>query len=186
MDSSLLSYLKKLKQFGVENDIPNVTETVGRFLNMMVKIKKPQRILEIGCANGYSTLWMAEAAREVGAKITAIDWSKPTFESAVSNLAEAGFGSMVDFQFGNAIEVVSQLNQTFDFVFVDGQKRDYWDFWVAVEPRLADHAVVVFDDVLAFPEKTALFHKNIQGVSGYERVVLPVDEGDGIMLLYKE
>ena len=119
MNQELLGFLKELKQYGIENDIPNVTERGGRFLNMLVKMTGAKQILEIGCANGYSTIWLADAVKQNGGKIYAIDHSKPTFESAKKNLVKVGLSDTVDFYFGNALEVIESIinPDLFDFVF---------------------------------------------------------------------
>ncbi|MBU0578253.1 class I SAM-dependent methyltransferase [Patescibacteria group bacterium] len=184
----LVKYLKELKEYGIKNDIPNVTETVGRFLNMLVKIHKPKNILEIGCANGYSTIWMAEAAKSVDSKIHTIDYSKPSFEEAKKNLAEVNLNDCVKFIFGNALEVIPNLpdDLMFDFVFVDGVKRYYLDFWNAIQLRLSSRAVIIFDDMIAFPEKTKAFSNFIQSVEGFDQVLLPIDGDDGILFLIKD
>jgi predicted O-methyltransferase YrrM len=185
MDQKTLHYLKDLKQHGIKNDIPNVTEKVGQFLNMLIKIKSPKQILEIGCANGYSTIWMAETKTNV--KIHSIDHSKPTFEEAKKNLAEIGLDSYVQFYFGDAIEVIKNMDskRMFDFVFVDGEKKSYLDFWNVIQPRLTTNAVVIFDNMIAFPEKTKEFYDTIKSVSDFDQILLPIDENDGILLLIK-
>ncbi|MFH1410438.1 MAG: methyltransferase domain-containing protein, partial [Patescibacteria group bacterium] len=93
MKKDLIKFLKELRAYGVKNNIPNVTEEVGRFLNMLIRIKNSKMILEIGCANGYSTLWMAEAAKAVGARVHTIDFSRPSLAQAKDNVAIAGFFS---------------------------------------------------------------------------------------------
>ena len=152
MEKKLLNFLKELKKYGIENDIPNVTEVGGRFLNMLIKMTQAKQVLEIGCANGYSTIWMAEAVRKNGGKVSTIDFSKPTFEAAKKNLAKAGLSDYVNFYFGNALEVILDIEEPeqFDFIFVDGEKKSYWDFWEAIQDRLAINAVIIFDDVLSF------------------------------------
>ena len=72
---------------------------------------------------------MADAARSVGAKITSIDYSTPTFAECEKNINETGFADTVELIFGNALEVVPTLDQPYDFVFVDGRKASYLDFW---------------------------------------------------------
>ena len=79
--------------------------------------------------------------------------------------------------------LVSDLK--FDFVFVDGEKKSYWDFWYAIENRLTDNAIIVFDDVLSFPHKTQDFMKKIKNVIGFDQVILPLDGDDGVLILYK-
>ncbi len=185
MDKKLIDFLKELKLYGIEQNIPNVTERGGQFLNMLVKIAKAQSVLEIGCANGYSTIWLAEAVSAIEGKIHAIDHSEPTFKSAKENLDKAGLSDRVDFYFGNALEVIPTINpsDSFDFVFVDGEKRSYWDFWEAILPRLSEGALVVFDDVISFPHKTKPFLEKIKNVPGFDQVILPIDGNDGILLL---
>jgi len=157
MDKKLLQFLADLKQYGIDNDIPNVTEKGGRYLNELVKEVGAKRILEIGTANGYSTIWMAEAVKQNGGRVTTIDFSEPTFAEAKENFKKTGFDSVIDMRFGNALSVLPTIKEpaTFDFVFVDGQKAHYHDFWHLIQPRLAQKVTVVFDDVIAFAEKTA-------------------------------
>lgn len=186
MDSKLLDYLHRLKQYGVKNQIPNVTPQVGQFLNMLIRIRRPERILEIGSANGYSTLWMAEAARSVGARITSIDYSKPTFGECQKNIAETGFDDVVELVFGNALELLPEMEEVkFDMVFVDGRKSSYLDFWKAVQPLLTEHPIAVFDDMLAFPYKTGSLMKALEKQTEYDMILLPIDKNDGIVLLNK-
>jgi predicted O-methyltransferase YrrM len=187
MDQKFFNYLRELKEYGIKNNIPNVSEDTGRFLNALVRMKKPKNILEIGCANGYSTIWMADAARIVGAKIHSIDKSRPTFEQAKQNIAKTGLSDIIQFYFGNAIDVINRFNPDlmFDFIFVDGEKRSYLDFWKTVEPRLKKGGIAVFDDMVAFPEKTKDFAKYIETLSGFDKILLPVDMNDGILLLVK-
>lgn len=188
MKQELKDFLKELKEHGIKNDIPNVTETGGKFLNMLVSIRNPKSILEIGCANGYSTIWMAEAAERVGGMIYAIDHSRPSMAEAKENIANAGFDEVVDFVFDDAIKALSKFPEDlkFDFVFVDGEKKKYLDFWNAIQSRLSTEAVVVFDDVIKFPEKTKEFMKVMEGDNDYDKTVLPLDEDDGILLVIKK
>ena len=187
MDKKLLNFLKNLKQYGIKKNIPNISEIVGQFLNILVRISKSKNILEIGCANGYSTIWLAEAVAKNRGKITSIDFSKPSFEAAKNNLIKAGYTSIVDFHFGNALDVIPKMKKPkkFDFVFIDGEKRSYWDFWCAIQNRLSNKAIIVFDDVILFPKKTGEFMKKIKAVVGFQQIVLPLDGDDGILVLNK-
>ena len=187
MEHHIQKFLKELRAYGLANNIPNITDEVGSFLNMMIQIKKPKTILEIGCANGYSTIWMAEAVKKTGGRLHTIDHSAPTFEEAKKNLKEAGLSQVVEFHFGSAVEVISRTDEKlyFDFVFVDGEKASYLDFWKAIEPRLASGAVVVFDDMMAFPDKTKIFSEYIQKVKGISQLLIPIDGDDGILLVTK-
>ncbi len=188
MNSELKTYLENLRAYGLKHDVPNVTDEVGQFLNMMIQVRKPKRVLEIGCANGYSTIWMAEAAKKTDTKVHTIDHSKPTFEQAKNNLEETGLSECVIFHFGDAVEVISEMpaSQQFDFVFVDGEKASYLNFWNAIENRLLNGAVVVFDDMMAFPQKTQAFYEFIQTADGVDQLLIPIDGDDGILLVIKK
>lgn len=187
MKPSLFDYLKALRAYGVENNIPNVTEEVGQFLNMLIKIRKPKTILEIGCANGYSTIWMAEAAQKLLAKVHTIDHSAPNFERAKKNIAETGFSDVVEFYFGKAQNIIPQMPDLmqFDFVFVDGEKATYLDFWHLIESRLKPEAVIVFDDMIAFSQKTGAFFEFTKSLKGFDSLLIPMDEKDGILMMIK-
>lgn len=185
MQDKLIKYLLELRAYGVKNDIPNITDEVGKFLNMLIQVKKPKNILEIGCANGYSTIWMAEAAEKVGAQIHTIDHSAPTYAEAQKNLEEIGLSQVVEFHFGDAVETISQMDKglKFDFVFVDGEKASYLDFWEAIDDRLSPRVVIIFDDMIAFPEKTKAFHEFIQSEKGIDQLLIPIDQNDGILMV---
>jgi predicted O-methyltransferase YrrM len=187
MDKNLLNFLKDLKQYGVKKNIPNISENVGQFLNILVKISKSKNILEIGCANGYSTIWLAEAVSANKGKITSIDFSKPSFDAAKNNLIKTGYSDIVNFHFGDALNLLPKIKnpKKFDFVFIDGEKRSYWNFWCVIKNRLADNAIVVFDDAILFPKKTGEFMKKIKAVVGFRQVVLTLDKDGGILLLNK-
>lgn len=188
MNEQLRTFLKELRAYGKVHDIPNVTNEVGMFLHMMIKVGKPETILEIGCANGYSTIYMAEAARQIGSKVITMDHSAPTFKEAQENLRMAGLAEYVDFHFGDARELLPAMNEPvhFDFVFVDGQKASYIDFWNLLKGRLNPGAVLVWDDMMAFPEKTRSFSNAISGLVDFDQVLIPIDGDDGILLMLKQ
>jgi predicted O-methyltransferase YrrM len=188
MNDNLTNLLKRLKSYGIAKNIPNVSESEGRFLNMLVKMAKAKNILEIGCANGYSTIWLAEAAAQNHGEIITIDFSRPSFEVAKTNIAEAGFSETVDFHFGDALDIIRTIKnpEKFDLIFIDGEKRSYLAFWDAIKNRLNHGAVVVFDDILAFPDKTAEFTEKIKNMVGFDWMILPIDGNDGVLLLYKQ
>lgn len=187
MNKELLKYLKDLRAYGVKNSIPNVTEAVGRLLNMLIHIKKPSSILEIGSANGYSTIWIAEAARKVGAKLHTMDFSAPSMREARRNLTESGFSDTVETYLEDALKFVPKMDKKlkFDFVFVDGQKSSYLNFWQVIQDRLLPGAVIVFDDMMAFPEKTGPFYEFIQTAEGVNQLLIPIDKNDGILMIFK-
>ena len=189
MNQETIKYLEELKVYGIKNNIPNVTERVGQLLNMLIKMNQSKNILEIGSANGYSTIWLSEAAKTVGGKVTTYDFSEPTIKEAQENLKNVELFDYVNFNFGDALNLIPQLSEEekFDFIFVDGQKKLYLDFWNLIQNRMTDNAIIVFDDVLAFPKKTKPFNDAMDVLEGFDKVLLPIDveTEDGIMVLRK-
>lgn len=187
MNSDLKAHLKELRAYGIANNIPNVTDEVGLFLYMMIQMKRPQNILEIGCANGYSTIYMAEAARLIKSKVITVDYSAPSFAEAQINLKKVGLADFVDFKLGDVKEVLPAMSDPmkFDFVFIDGRKASYIDFWNLLKDRLNPGAVLVWDDMLAFREKTKTLTSAVQDLAGFDQVLIPIDENDGILLMMK-
>jgi predicted O-methyltransferase YrrM len=185
MEKRLEDFLKELKKYGIKKHIPNISEEKGRFLNLLAKTAKAKKILEIGCANGYSTIWLAEAAKTNGGKVTAIDFCKPSYKAALKNISSTGFADTVKIILGNALDMIPDLNAKFDFIFVDGEKRSYLGFWNAIQGKLQKNAIIVFDDIVKFPAKTVEFMEKIKNMVGFDQVILPIDKNDEILILYK-
>ena len=185
MDKNLLNFLKELKKYGIRKNIPNISEKKGKFLNLLLKISHSKNILEIGCANGYSTIWLAEAVKQNKGKIVTIDFSLPSFRAAKKNLAKTGFSKITDLLFGNAVDIIPKINRKFDFVFVDGEKRSYEKFWELIKKKLEKSSLVIFDDIISYPAKTAEFLKKIKKLKGFDTMVMQIDKNDEILIIYK-
>lgn len=179
-------FLKELKQYGLENNIPNISEEVGKFLNFLVKISGAKTGLEIGCANGYSTIWLAEAFQKNGGNLISIDFSVPSLKQAKENLEKAELAELVDFRFGDALKIIPQLEQKFDFIFLDAQKGNYHLFWEIIKTKLHAKSIIVVDDVIKFPQKTQLFLEQMQKETEFDSQILPLDADDGIMVITKK
>src|SRR5204862_7988173 len=98
MDASLLGLLDALAAFGEENDaretarprrMLNITPDTGRLLWILVRLARPRRILEIGTSNAYSTIWLADAARAVGARVVTLEVNPDKARLAREHLARA-------------------------------------------------------------------------------------------------
>ena len=186
MNSSLLTFLKQLKASGIERNIPNISKETGMFLNMLITIHQPKNILEIGCANGYSTIFLAEAAQRINAQVTTIDASAPSFAEAKEHIKKTGFSQNVEMIFGYGEEILPQLTlekRTFDFIFVDAEKKKYKLFWELLQPLVSKKSVVIVDNVLKFPKKVQDFLDTISKDCSWKSVILPTNTEDGIMIL---
>lgn len=130
-------FLQALKKHGEANDIPNITLENAHFLREILRTKKVSHMLEIGTANGYSTIHFACELEEIGGKITTIEFSQLAYEDAQENFQKAGVSEIIQSYFGDARDIVPHLEETYDFVFIDGLKKRSKDFlqlvWEKVE-----------------------------------------------------
>lgn len=184
--------LLELEQHGRKDGIPIVSRETGRFLSVLVHMMQANRILEIGTAYGYSTLWMALAQPPVG-KIWTIDTDSNRTDVALSYFRRAEEDDHVTIFNQDAIELLENFQQrNLDIVFIDANKRQYRDYLDLVIPMLKRSGIVVIDDCL-------LGRNMIPGGSGDETIaamrefneyflshpqlnatILPLGDGTGI------
>ena len=119
----------------------------GRLLKMLVQIARPRRVLEIGTFAGYSALCMAEGLSE-GALLHTYeiddeleDFTRPWIEGSPH-------GHKVCFHIGNALDEVPHLGETFDLVFMDGDKRQYMQYYEMVMQHTSPNAIILADNTL--------------------------------------
>lgn len=119
----------------------------GKFLSMISHMIKPKLILEIGTYTGYSALCMAEGLTENG-KIITLDINEE-IESFVRNyFSKSNLNSKIDYRIGNALEVIPQLNEKFDLVFIDADKINYLNYYKLIIDKVNAGGFIVADNVL--------------------------------------
>ena len=143
-------YLKALyRQAHVKLINPRMTSghLQGRLLKMLVQLARPKRVLEIGTFAGYSALCMAEGLEE-GALLHTYeiddeleDFTRPWIEGSP-------YGDKVCFHIGNALEEVPRLGEVFDFVFMDGDKRQYMEYYEMLLQHTSPGALILADNTL--------------------------------------
>ena len=158
--------------------------SVGRpaaiFLNLLIKEAKAMRILEIGSSYGYSTQWLAEAARAVGGKVTSLELKAAKAEYATAQLRKAGLAERVEFRIGDALDSLTGLPGPFDFVLIDLWKDLYVPVWDLLHGKLAPGALVVADNMTHPPSAQAharAYRERVRATAGMSSVLLPVGNG---------
>jgi len=119
----------------------------GRALSMFCSMIKPERILEIGTFTGYSALCMAETLSETGV-IHTIERDDELEDFIMENFELSGLATKIKLHIGDAIDVIQKLDDTFDFVFIDGDKREYADYYDAVFPKVRNGGFILADNTL--------------------------------------
>jgi predicted O-methyltransferase YrrM len=158
----------------------SVGPETGRLVNLLVKQSGARVILEIGTSYGYSTLWLAEAARATSGRLITLEISADKQASAQRAISQAGLSQFVDFRTGEATELLAALNTSVDFVLLDLWKDLYIPCFDLFYPRLNPGALIVADNMLA-PESARphaiAYRAHIRRKDGIESVLLPVGSG---------
>lgn len=186
--------LLELEQHGLREGIPIVDRASGRLLSVLVHSMQANRILELGTAYGYSTLWMALALPPAG-KIWTIDPNIERTEIAASYFRRAGVEDRIEIINQPALEVLEPFPQrNLDIVFIDALKTEYEDYLEAVLPMLKRSGIVVIDNLLwdgraaeqpapsDDPETKAIraFNKTFLNHPQLDATILPIGDGIGI------
>ena len=140
--------LEKIEEQAHIDNVPIIRKEMESFLRVMLYIKKPKRILELGTAVGYSAILMSECIDEDG-KITTIENYEKRIVEAKKNIELSGKGQIIELLEGDATEVMKTLpSQQFDFVFMDAAKAQYIYFLPEVLRLMQKEAVLITDNVL--------------------------------------
>ena len=116
--------LKELEDYAEKNSVPIVQPETAKFLETMMCIKRPARILEVGCAIGYSAILMSQYLAD-GGSITTLEWDAETAEIARKNIEKAGLSDSIKVVLGDAKDIVPSLTGEYDVIFLDGPKAHY-------------------------------------------------------------
>ena len=163
-----------------------VGAAVGAFLNALVVGRKAERVLELGTSYGYSTLFLAEAARECGARVVSIDVDGAKQAYAAKMLENAGLADHVEFRCGDALELLANDAGPYDVVLLDIWKNLYLPCFEAVYPLLSEEGAIVSDNMI-YPESAReavrAYRQAVRAKPDLQSVLLPL--GSGIELTVK-
>lgn len=170
----------------------------GRLLSMLSRAIHPKRILEIGTYMGYSALCLAEGLQEDG-KIITLDINEKTNAIAKEFWAQTAFYNKIDAYLGQATEIIPNLHEAFDMVFIDADKPNYANYYDLVFPKLRIGGIILADNVLwsgkvleaekgaETDESTQALHEFNKKIQADERVAnILFAVRDGLMMIRKE
>lgn len=167
----------------------------GRFLEMISRMLRPEKILEIGTYTGYSAICLARGLKENG-KLTTIEINDELQEVSRRFFEKAGLTNKIKLINGDALHIIPELNDVFDLVYIDGEKDQYPDFYNVTIKKLKPGGFILADNVLWDGKviKSKLEHdKKTLGILGFNKIVqedprvenflLPLR--DGLMIIRK-
>jgi predicted O-methyltransferase YrrM len=180
-----------------ESYVPIIEPEVAQLLRLFIAITKPERILEIGTAVGYSAIFMAQCAEDI--KITTIERYKNASERAKINIEKAGLSSRIEIIEGDAAEVLLNLSGEYDIIFLDAAKGQYPVFLPYIENLLREGGILISDNVLykgmtasrelvirrkiTIVKRLRQYLKTLMEHKAFTTSIIPI--GDGVAVSYK-
>ena len=139
--------IEEIEQEALDTYVPIIRKETQSFLKVLLRIKKPVRILEVGTAIGFSAILMSEYMPE-GGHITTIEKYEKRIPIAKENFKRAGREEKITLIEGDALEVMQSLEGPFDFIFMDAAKGQYIHYMPEAIRLLAPEGVLMSDNVL--------------------------------------
>ena len=188
MEKSLDQLLSELERFGKANDgatserprrMLNITRDTGEFLAVLVRATVARRVLEIGTSNGYSTLWLASAARAIGGTVTTVELSEYKIGLATANFARSGLGGQITVLHEDAGRVLQRsADGAFDLVFLDSERPEYPGWWPHLERVLRPGGLLVVDNATSHAAEMAPFVALVAADASFATSLVPVGNGE--------
>lgn len=189
--------MQAMEHRAVETRFPIIGPAAGQLCYLVARMIGARRIFELGSGYGYSTAWFARAVRENGGgDVHHVVWDEALSRDARRHLAALGYGDLVRFHVGEAVETLRGMAGPFDLVFNDIEKSGYPASLAVIAPRLRPGGVLIVDNllwsgrVLDPADRSA----DTDGVREMTRRIMEGDEWissivpirDGVLVAYKQ
>ena len=161
----------------------------GRVLAMIAKLINPKTVLEIGTYTGYSALCLAEGLQKDG-KIITLDKNEELETLQNKYFTKSGFRNQIEQKVGNALDIIPEINEKFDLVFIDADKSNYVNYFHLIIDKMNSGGIILSDNVLwsgkvveeldakDVDTKTLLEYNNLLNTDKrIETVLLPIRDG---------
>ena len=160
----------------------------GRFLEMISKMIRPQRILEIGTYTGYSAICLAKGLAGNGILHT-IEVNPELEEFAKRYFREAGLESQIIQHGGDALELLPQIDETFDLVFIDAAKESYLDYYHLIFDKVRKGGFILADNALwdgKVVDPNQVQDKETQGIMAFNDFIRKDDRVENVLLSLRD
>ncbi|WP_302304197.1 O-methyltransferase [Culturomica massiliensis] len=192
-ESEVLAALRRATHLNVMRPRMLSGNMQGQLLKMFCRMIGARRVLEIGTYTGYAAISLAEGLEEDGIVYT-IDINDEIEDIAREYIRKSGLEERIRFLLGDACDLIPDLAETFDLVFIDADKRQYPEYYRLIFDKLKPGGIIVADDVLwegkVLTDKDAqtrgimAFNDLVAGDERVEKLILPVRHG--LMLIRKK
>jgi predicted O-methyltransferase YrrM len=156
----------------------NVEPETAELLGVLIRAMGARRILELGTSNGYSTLWLADAARATGGRVLSVDIDADRTELARANLAAAKLDDVVELRTEDASRALAaSADDGWEFVFLDAERPAYPEYLPELVRTIAPGGVLAVDNVSSHAHELVEFTALIERQAGLTQTVVPVGAG---------
>jgi predicted O-methyltransferase YrrM len=159
----------------------NITPDTGRLLWILARAINAKRIVEVGTSNAFSTIWLADAARAAGGRVTTLEMNPEKIALARANLRKAEFDDVVvEIIEGSAAVSLAALSGPFDLVFLDADKASYLQYLELALPKMRKGAILIADNATTHAEELKDFTLRVKSHPELFAVTVPIGNGEEI------
>jgi len=178
----------ELERFGEANDAAtnerprrmfNITRDTGEFLTVLVRAAAARRVLEIGTSNGYSTLWVAKAAKGIEGTVTTVESADDKIGHASANFARSGLAPFIKQIHDDAGRVLQRTDDSaYDVIFLDSERAEYSGWWPHLRRVLRTGGLLIVDNATSHVEQLTPFIALVKTDPGFTTCIVPVGKGE--------
>ena len=184
-----LSELKnELAHFGAENDarevergrrMLNITPDTGEFLAVLVRFGTARRVLEIGTSNGYSTLWLAEAAAAIDGHVTTLEYAEDKAAMARDTFARSGLADRITLVHDDAGPWLAEAaDASIDLLYLDSDRGQYAGWWPQLRRVLRPGGLLVVDNATSHAGEMEPLRTLLESDANFSTSLVPVGNGE--------
>lgn len=171
----------------IAREFATVPKDEGQFLNLLIKLTRARRVLEVGTGYGYTTLWLALALEETGGKLTTIEIVPDRVELAKKHVSEAGLSHRVSFKQGDAHAIVPTLAGPFDIAYLDADKSGQVDYFNKLFPKkLPPGSLLVTHSAILLADKMRGYLDLVRSHPAFDTLIVRATPDDGFALSYRK
>jgi predicted O-methyltransferase YrrM len=191
MDAEIVALLDELHRYGVEHDadkpdrldrLRNLEPDSAQLLAALVRATGARALLELGTSNGYSTVWLADAVRATGGKLTSVEIDAARSTQASGNLTRAGLQAHAELRVQDAADALHEsADRQWDMIFLDAERSAYTAYWPDLQRTLIPGGMLAVDNVISHADEVDAFRGLVRETPGVFQALAPT--GAGLLLV---
>ena len=160
----------------------NVDPETAELLGVLVRAKRAKQVLEIGTSNGYSTIWLADAAEATGGHVLTVEIEPSRTAVAREHIKRAGLEARVHLKTEDAAETLRTLpDHAFELTFLDAERKHYAGWWPDLVRTLAPSGLLAVDNAISHANELVEFRAVVDGDERVTQALVPI--GAGLLLV---